>query len=215
MIYLNPIARGEIKLNIFIQMILAYLLGSIPSGVWIGKLLYKKDIRDYGSGNTGATNTFRILGPKAGTIALIGDVLKGTIATLIPIWFNTDIHPIFIGVFAIIGHVFPLYIKFKGGKAVATSAGVALALHPIFLLIFLGVFLLILFTTSMVSVSSMLAVSLAAVGTLFLNDTVFSIAIWVIAILIVYLHRENIKRLRTGTESKVPFGFNSSKKDKK
>lgn len=215
MIYLNPIARGEIKLNIFIQMILAYLLGSIPSGVWIGKLLYKKDIRDYGSGNTGATNTFRILGPKAGTIALIGDVLKGTIATLIPIWFNTDIHPIFIGVFAIIGHVFPLYIKFKGGKAVATSAGVALALHPIFLLIFLGVFLLILFTTSMVSVSSMLAVSIAAVGTLFLNDPVFSIAIWVIAILIVYLHRENIKRLRTGTESKVPFGFNSSKKDKK
>ena len=215
MIYLNPIARGEIKLNIFIQMILAYLLGSIPSGVWIGKLLYKKDIRDYGSGNTGATNTFRILGPKAGTIALIGDVLKGTIATLIPIWFNTDIHPMFIGVFAIIGHVFPLYIKFKGGKAVATSAGVALALHPIFLLIFLGVFLLILFTTSMVSVSSMLAVSLAAVGTLFLNDPVFSIAIWVIAILIVYLHRENIKRLRTGTESKVPFGFSSSKKDKK
>ena len=200
-------------MNIFIQMILAYLLGSIPSGVWIGKLLYKKDIRDYGSGNTGATNTFRILGPKAGTIALIGDVLKGTIATLIPIWFNTDIHPIFIGVFAIIGHVFPLYIKFKGGKAVATSAGVALALHPIFLLIFLGVFLLILFTTSMVSVSSMLAVSLAAVGTLFLNDPVFSIAIWVIAILIVYLHRENIKRLRTGTESKVPFGLNSSKKD--
>lgn len=194
-------------------MILAYLLGSIPSGVWIGKLLYKKDIRDYGSGNTGATNTFRILGPKAGSIALIGDILKGTVATLLPIWFNTDIHPMFIGAFAIIGHVFPLYIKFKGGKAVATSAGVALALHPIFLLIFVGIFLLILFTTSMVSVASMLAVSLAAVGTFFLNDPVFSIAIWIIAVLIVYLHRENIKRLRTGTESKVPFGLNSSKKD--
>ena len=194
-------------------MILAYLLGSIPSGVWIGKLLYKKDIRDYGSGNTGATNTFRILGPKAGSIALIGDILKGTVATLLPIWFNTDIHPMFIGAFAIIGHVFPLYIKFKGGKAVATSAGVALALHPIFLLIFVGILLLILFTTSMVSVASMLAVSLAAVGTFFLNDPVFSIAIWIIAVLIVYLHRENIKRLRTGTESKVPFGLNSSKKD--
>lgn len=215
LIYLNPMARGEIKLNIFIQMIISYLLGSIPSGVWIGKLLYKKDIRDYGSGNTGATNTFRILGPKAGTVALIADVLKGTIATLLPIWLNTDIHPIFIGAFAIIGHVFSVYIHFKGGKAVATSAGVALALHPVFLLIFLSIFLIMLFTTSMVSVSSMLAVVLAAIGTFFLDDPIFSVAVWIIAIFIVYLHRENIKRLRTGTESKVPFGLNSSKKDKK
>ena len=117
-------------------MLIAYLLGSIPSGVWIGQFFYKKDIRDYGSGNTGATNTFRILGPKAGIAALIIDVLKGTIATLIPIYLNTEIHPIFIGVFAILGHIYPLYIRFKGGKAVATSAGVVLALHPWFLLIF-------------------------------------------------------------------------------
>jgi len=141
------------------------------------------------------------------------DVLKGTVATMLPIWFNTDIHPMFIGAFAIIGHIFPLYIKFKGGKAVATSAGVALALHPIFLLFFVGVFLIILFTTSTVSIASILAVLLAAVGTLFLNDPVFSITIWIIAITIVYLHRENIKRLRNGTESRVPFGLRSSKKD--
>lgn len=196
-------------------MIIAYLLGSIPSGVWIGKILYKKDIRDYGSGNTGATNTFRILGPKAGTIALIIDVLKGTVATLLPIWFESDIHPMFIGIFAILGHVFPLYIKFKGGKAVATSAGVALAAHPVFLLIFLSIFLIILFTTSMVSISSILAVVFAAIGTFFLNDPIFSAAVWIIALLIVYLHRENIKRLRLGTESKVPFGLNSSKKEDK
>lgn len=196
-------------------MIIAYLLGSIPSGVWIGKILYKKDIRDYGSGNTGATNTFRILGPKAGTIALIIDVLKGTVATLLPIWFESDIHPMFIGIFAILGHVFPLYIKFKGGKAVATSAGVALAVHPLFLLIFLSMFLIILFTTSMVSISSILAVVFAAIGTFFLNDPIFSAAVWIIALLIVYLHRENIKRLRLGTESKVPFGLNSSKKEDK
>lgn len=196
-------------------MIIAYLLGSIPSGVWIGKILYKKDIRDYGSGNTGATNTFRILGPKAGTIALIIDVLKGTVATLLPIWFESDIHPMFIGIFAILGHVFSLYIKFKGGKAVATSAGVALAVHPLFLLIFLSMFLIILFTTSMVSISSILAVVFAAIGTFFLNDPIFSAAVWIIALLIVYLHRENIKRLRLGTESKVPFGLNSSKKEDK
>jgi len=201
-------------LNIFIQIVIAYLLGSIPSGVWIGKILYHKDIREYGSGNTGATNTFRILGVKAGIAALTIDVLKGTLATSIPIWLGTDIHPIFIGVFAIIGHIFPLYIKFKGGKAVATSAGVALALHPIFLFIFVGVFLAILFTTSTVSIASILAVFFAAIGSFFLNDPFFSVIIWIIVFLILYLHRENIQRLRKGTESKVPFGLRSSKKDK-
>lgn len=200
-------------MNILVLMIIAYLLGSIPSGVWIGKLLYHKDIREYGSGNTGATNTFRILGVKAGTFALIIDVMKGVLATYLPIWLGTDIHPIFIGVFAIIGHVFPLYINFKGGKAVATSAGVALALHPIFLLIFVGVFLGILFLTSMVSISSILAVLFAAIGSFFLNDPVFSTMIWIVVLLIIYLHRENIKRLKNGTESKVPFGLRSSKKD--
>ncbi|HIZ71465.1 MAG TPA: glycerol-3-phosphate 1-O-acyltransferase PlsY [Candidatus Atopostipes pullistercoris] len=200
-------------MNILFLMIIAYLLGSIPSGVWIGKLLYHKDIREYGSGNTGATNTFRILGVKAGTIALIIDVMKGVVATYLPIWLGSDIHPIFIGVFAILGHVFPLYIKFKGGKAVATSAGVALALHPIFLLIFVGVFLIILFTTSIVSISSILAVLFAAIGSFFLNDPIFTIVIWFVAFLIVYLHRENIKRLKNGTESRVPFGLRSSKKD--
>lgn len=200
---------------ILLQMFISYLLGSIPSGVWIGQLFYKKDIRNYGSGNTGATNTFRILGPKAGTFALIIDVLKGTIATLIPVYFNTDIHPIFIGVFAILGHIYSVYIRFKGGKAVATSAGVALALHPIFLLIFLGVFLAILLTTSTVSVASMLAVGLAAIGSLFLNDPIFSIVVWLLALFIVYLHRENIVRLKNGSESRVPFGLRSSKKDKK
>ena len=201
-------------MNYVLFAIIAYLLGSIPSGVWIGKILYHKDIREYGSGNTGATNTFRILGVKAGIAALTIDVLKGTLATSIPIWLGTDIHPIFIGVFAIIGHIFPLYIKFKGGKAVATSAGVALALHPIFLFIFVGVFLAILFTTSTVSIASILAVFFAAIGSFFLNDPFFSVIIWIIVFLILYLHRENIQRLRKGTESKVPFGLRSSKKDK-
>lgn len=198
---------------IFIECVIAYLLGSIPSGVWLGKYLHKKDIREFGSGNTGATNTFRILGPKAGTLALIGDVLKGTIATLIPIYFGTDVHPIFIGVFAIIGHIYPIYIQFKGGKAAATSAGVVLAIYPVFLLVFVGVFLVILLTTSTVSIASMLAVILAAIGSLFISDPVFSIIVWLIALTIVYLHRENIQRLRKGTESRVPFGLRSSKKE--
>lgn len=195
-------------------MIIAYLLGSIPSGVWIGKLLYHKDIREYGSGNTGATNTFRILGPKAGTFALIGDVLKGSIATLIPIYFGASIHPMFIGVFAILGHVYPIFLKFKGGKAVATTAGVAIAIHPLFVLIFACIFLIILIITSMVSVASMSAVFLAAIGSLFLGDPIFSTIVWFLAALIIYLHRTNITRLRNKEESRVPFGLNSSKKDK-
>lgn len=201
-------------MDILIQMFIAYLLGSIPVGVWIGQLFHQKDIRDYGSGNTGATNTFRILGPKAGTIALIVDVLKGTLATLIPVFLNTEIHPIFIGVFAILGHIYSVYINFNGGKAVATTAGVVLALEPIFLLIFIVVFLIILLLTSMVSVASILGVTLAAIGSLFLDDPIFTIVIWVLALFIIYLHRENIGRLRKGTESRVPFGLRSSKKDK-
>ncbi len=201
-------------MEVVLQCIIAYLLGSIPSGVWIGKNFYNKDIRDYGSGNTGATNTFRILGPKAGTLALIGDVLKGSIATLIPIYFGTDIHPMFIGLFAVLGHVYPIFLKFKGGKAVATTAGVAIAIHPLFVLIFASVFLIILLITSMVSVASMSAVFLAAIGSLFINDPIFSVIVWFLAALIIYLHRANITRLRNKEESRVPFGLNSSKKNK-
>ncbi len=200
-------------MDIIILMVIAYLLGSIPSGVWIGKIFFDKDIRNYGSGNTGATNTFRILGPKAGTAALVMDVLKGFVATYLPIYFGTAIHPIFIGLFAILGHVYPLYIQFKGGKAVATTAGVVLAISPIFLLFFVGVFLLILLTTSTVSIASMGAVLLAAIGSFFLGDPIISAVIWALALAIVYLHRENVKRIYGGTESRVPFGLRSSKKD--
>lgn len=195
------------------QIILAYLLGSIPSGVWLGKILYGKDIRDYGSGNTGATNTFRVLGMKAGTIALILDVLKGSIATLIPIYLKTDIHPIFIGIFAILGHVFSIYIRFQGGKAVATSAGVLLAIHPFYLLTFVLVFLIILYVTSTVSIASIFASISAAIFTFILNDPIFAGAVWFIALGIVYLHRENIQRIRQGTESRVPFGLKPQKKE--
>lgn len=201
-------------MEVVLLCIIAYLLGSIPSGVWIGQKFYNKDIRNYGSGNTGATNTFRILGIKAGILAAIGDILKGTIATLIPIYLDTDIHPILIGLFAILGHVYPIFLKFKGGKAVATTAGVALAIHPLFLFIFVGVFLVILFTTSTVSIASMLGVFLAAIGSLFLDDPIFSGVIWFLAILIIYLHRSNIQRLIKHEESKVPFGMRSSKKNK-
>lgn len=201
-------------MDIIIQMIIAYLLGSIPSGVWIGQVFFNKDIRKYGSGNTGATNTFRILGPKAGTIALIADVLKGFVATFIPIYLGTDIHPVFIGIFAIIGHIYPIYIKFKGGKAVATTAGVFLAIQPVYVLIFIGVFLMILLTTSTVSIASMGTMVLAAIFSFLIKDPIMAIAIWILALLIIYLHRKNVARIKNGVESRVPFGLRSTKKDK-
>src|SRR5690625_353522 len=107
--------------------LIAYLLGSIPTGLIVGKIGFKKDIRNYGSGNLGATNTFRVLGIKAGIIVTLGDILKGTLAAVLPILFGAeDVYPLAVGIFAVIGHMFPIFAKFKGGKAVATSAGVIL-----------------------------------------------------------------------------------------
>ncbi len=118
-------------------LFIAYLLGSIPSGVWIGQLFFKKDIRQFGSGNTGTTNTFRVLGKSAGVIVLLMDILKGTLATCLPAIFSvTTINPLWFGVCAILGHTFPIFAKFKGGKAVATSAGMLLGYNPIFFFIY-------------------------------------------------------------------------------
>ena len=115
-----------------IIFILAYLLGSIPSGLIVGKVFYNTDIREHGSGNLGGTNTFRVLGVKAGLIVTIADILKGTLSASLPFLFSQfttipDIHPLLVGVFAVIGHMYPIFAGFRGGKAVATSAGVILS----------------------------------------------------------------------------------------
>ncbi len=112
-------------------MIIAYLLGSIQTGLWIGKAFYHINLREHGSGNTGTTNTFRVLGVKAGLVVLVVDILKGTIATILPVWLGvTAVSPLLIGLFAILGHTFPIFAGFKGGKAVATSAGILLGFAP-------------------------------------------------------------------------------------
>ena len=112
-------------MKILVLIVIAYLLGSIPTGLWIGKFFYHVNLREHGSGNTGTTNTFRVLGPKAGTVTFIIDMLKGTVATLLPhILGVTAVSPILIGLFAIIGHTFPIFAKFKGGKAFGICANV-------------------------------------------------------------------------------------------
>ena len=198
-------------MNTVIILVIAYLLGSIPSALWVGKLLYKTDIREHGSGNLGGTNTFRTLGVKAGLIVSILDILKGTAATLLPLlpfFSNTEVHPLILGVLAVIGHMYPIFAQFKGGKAVATSGGVLLAYHwPLFVIMLAG-FFIVLKLTKMVSLTSIILAMLGLLYTILYNifyrvDIPLLIVIILLATFILYRHRANMTRIKAGTEPKV------------
>lgn len=191
-------------LSIVLGATMAYLLGSIPSGLWIGRKFFQIDIRQHGSGNLGATNSFRILGKKAGTIVLLMDLLKGSISVLL--LKQMDLHgisPLIIALFAVIGHTYPLFANFKGGKAVATFAGVILAYQPVLFLIGLGIFILTLAISKMVSFTSMLTISIGVLLSLYFQDMVLTTIALLADIFIIYRHRTNIQRILNGTEAKV------------
>ena len=191
-------------LSIVLGATMAYLLGSIPSGLWIGRKFFQIDIRQHGSGNLGATNSFRILGKKAGTIVLLMDLLKGSISVLL--LKQMDLHgisPLIIALFAVVGHTYPLFANFKGGKAVATFAGVILAYKPVLFLIGLGIFILTLAISKMVSFTSMLTISIGVLLTLYFQDIVLTIIALLADIFIIYRHRTNVQRILNGTEPKV------------
>ncbi|PDA90542.1 acyl-phosphate glycerol 3-phosphate acyltransferase [Listeria monocytogenes] len=193
-------------INLILLSLLAYVIGSIPSGLWIGKIFYKKDIRDFGSGNLGATNSFRVLGIKAGSIVTVMDILKGTVATLLPFFFqlNVDHHFwLLTGAFAIIGHSVPLFAGFRGGKAVATSAGVILAYAPLLFVAALVVFLVTLKLSKYVSLSSMIGALAALIISLFMGDWILIILVACIALFVIWRHRANITRIRNGEEPKI------------
>ncbi|MCP3031305.1 glycerol-3-phosphate 1-O-acyltransferase PlsY [Halobacillus sp. A1] len=187
----------------FIFIIIAYLLGAIPSGLIVGKMGYGIDIREHGSGNLGGTNTFRVLGLKAGLIVTIADILKGTAATVIPVLFGADVIPLVIGVFAVIGHMYPVFAGFKGGKAVATSAGVVLGVNPLVFAILLGTFFLLLYLSKYVSLASMVTGIVTFIVTLLLGEYGLSIIIAVFTVFVIYRHRSNIKRIMNKTEPKI------------
>ncbi|KWW21162.1 MULTISPECIES: glycerol-3-phosphate 1-O-acyltransferase PlsY [Peribacillus] len=191
----------------FIIILSAYLIGSIPSGLIIGKTFYKIDIREHGSKNLGGTNTFRTLGVKAGLTVTIMDILKGTLATSLPFLLSADINinEMLIGVIAVIGHMFPVFANFRGGKAVATSAGVILAYEPLFFLIAVIIFFISLYISKYVSLSSMIASLLAFIYSLVFHagDWALITVIGVFMIFIFYRHRANIKRIIDKTEPKV------------
>lgn len=196
--------------NVIILILAAYLIGSIPSGLWVGKIFYKKDIREHGSGNLGGTNSFRVLGKKAGLVVTILDILKGTAATLLPLvpfFADTTIHPLILGAIAVVGHMFPIFAGFRGGKAVATSGGVLLGYAwPLFLLLIVA-FFLALKVTKIVSLSSMIisviAVIYSIIYMIVTGDIALLILILILTVFIFYRHRANLKRIKEGTEPKV------------
>jgi acyl phosphate:glycerol-3-phosphate acyltransferase len=201
---------------------IAYLLGSIPTSVWIGKAFYNIDVREFGSGNAGATNTFRVLGKKAGVPVLIIDILKGTAAVALAYLSSYEIQSsefinlqIGLGIAALIGHIFPVFAGFRGGKGVATILGVVICILPLACSISLSIFLIVLFSTRIVSLSSMLAgISFPIILNFVVGNsnpvlTIFSL---VVATLLIVTHRKNISRLLKNQETKVSL-FSSTKEE--
>ncbi|MBT2655977.1 glycerol-3-phosphate 1-O-acyltransferase PlsY [Bacillus sp. ISL-18] len=195
-------------IQIILVLILAYLLGSIPSGLIVGKTFYKVDIREHGSGNLGGTNTFRTLGVKAGLAVTLADILKGTLAAALPVIFHLDMNPLLAGIFAVIGHTYPIFAGFRGGKAVATSGGIVLFAAPYMFLTVIVVFFISLYLSKYVSLSSMIAgitaVLFAVISGLVRDwDIPLLIVVLFLAVFVIYRHRANIKRIINKTEPKI------------
>lgn len=201
---------------ILLEIVAAYLIGSISSAVWFGKMLYGIDVREHGSGNAGATNVIRVLGYKAGIPVLLVDVFKGWLAVQLAFWFPvpgfSDDAMIYVrigtAIAAVLGHVFPVYTGFKGGKGVGTLAGAGIALFPLALLIVLVVFIVVLAVTRYVSLSSILGALAFPFAVYFIggerNAGLLGLAI-LVAVFIPITHRKNIKRLIRGEERKFEF----------
>jgi glycerol-3-phosphate acyltransferase PlsY len=211
-----------IIISYFAAFLLAYMLGSIPAAVWIGRKIHGVDVREYGSHNAGTTNVIRVLGWKTGIPVLLIDVSKGWLAAMLP--FFLQLSPddtahltnlkILTGLTAVIGHIFPLFAGFRGGKGVATVFGVLLALQPLLTLSCIAVFLIVLLLTGIVSVSSMSAGVAFPIFlfTIYENSSViFKVFSVLIGIALLVTHRKNIGRLIRGEEAKL---INFHKKQK-
>ena len=192
-------------------VIVAYLLGSIPTAVWYGKIFHGVDIRQHGSGNAGATNSLRTFGKKAGIIVLLIDFLKGFLAVYSSRLFSDDTFaylPLLMGVAVIIGHIFPVFAQFRGGKGVATAMGVVVGVLPPAALGCLVAFLIIVFLTKYVSLAAMVGALAFPVQVTFnvwnsLSDKYYIAFSWLLFFILVFTHRQNIKRLLSGNENKI------------
>ncbi|MBC7399583.1 MAG: glycerol-3-phosphate 1-O-acyltransferase PlsY [Mucilaginibacter sp.] len=197
-------------------LILAYLCGSIPTAVWIGQAFYGVDVREYGSGNAGATNTFRVLGKKAGIPVMLLDILKGFTATNLAFFIGVTTtggvnsipytnYELALGIAAVMGHLFPIFAGFRGGKGIATLFGMVLAIHFHAALLCVVVFIIILLFFRYVSLGSIMAGFTYLIGVTFIFPSNRSVVIYgmCMCLLILVTHQKNIERLLKGTESKV------------
>lgn len=202
-------------MNEIFLIVVAYLLGSIPTAVWTSKFFFGIDIRDYGSGNSGATNTYRVLGPKWGTFVMITDMLKALVAVKLAFFLPYEIHGDFyltnmqlaLGLSAVIGHIFPIWAEFRGGKGVASLFGMVLGIQPNVALCCVGIFILVLYSTRWVSLSSILASLAFPVFILFIfnePETLYRIFAILVALLVIFTHQKNIGRLIKGNENRLP-----------
>lgn len=195
--------ESRLTMDYMIYGLIAYIFGSIPGALLVGKVGYGIDVREHGSGNLGATNAFRALGVPAGSLVVLIDILKGTIAVLIPLIFDAEVYRLAIGIFAVLGHTYPLFARFRGGKAVATSGGIILGIFPILFLIMVLSFLLTLYITKYVSLSSMITGVITFLVSLFFKDIGLILVVAALTIFVFYRHRENIKRIKNKTEPKI------------
>jgi glycerol-3-phosphate acyltransferase PlsY len=201
-----------------IGVVLAYLLGSLPSSVWLGQAYHGIDVRNFGSGNAGTTNTFRVLGKKAGILVMALDIFKGlTAVTLATVWMQLGLiaetqivlFKLIFGISAVIGHIFPIYVGFKGGKGVATLLGMVLGLNPLVAGICVAVFLIALLVTKYVSLGSILGTLTFPVMLLITdiepNDVILIIFGFTFFMVVLFTHKKNVRRILNGTENKTNF----------
>ena len=201
--------------------LIAYIIGSIPSSVWIGKSYFGKDVRDFGSGNAGATNTFRVLGTKAGIIVLLLDILKGVTAASLVLYIPSVLHgtelyinlQLLFGILAVFGHIFPIFENFNGGKGIATLFGMLIGIHYILAVACVALFVVVLLLTRYVSLSSILAAisfPFFAIYIFHLDEPLLIAFGVAAALMVVITHKKNIIRLLNGEESKANLFRNKS-----
>lgn len=202
-------------MNELLLILTAYFIGSIPTAVWVSRYFFDIDIRDYGSGNAGATNTFRVLGKKMGAFVMIVDMLKAIVAVklafFLPESFGNELYLINLqlglGLAAVLGHIFPIWAEFRGGKGVASLFGMVLGIQPNVALCCVGVFVLVLFLTRWVSLSSILASIAFPIFILVIfnePEHLYRVFAIVVAMLVLLTHQKNIGRILKGNESKAP-----------
>ncbi|MDR7078393.1 glycerol-3-phosphate acyltransferase PlsY [Neobacillus niacini] len=188
---------------LWMLLLSSYLIGSIPTALIVGKLIFGVDIRDHGSKNPGATNTLRVLGKGSAIIVVLVDIGKGALAASLPLYFNLDVEPLYFGLLAVIGHCYPIFAGFRGGKAIATTAGtLAVASFPLALIAY-ATFFLVIFLSKYVFLGSISVGLSLMIYSFFSNEIDFELIFLFFTLFLIYLHRSNIRNLILGIEPKI------------